>query len=317
MAAYHRFDLDKRVTLQAKITEGISFASAAEELGMAASSVSREVRQYRTLVDTFGSGNINRCVHRRDCEKNDLCPGHAGICRNKKCTRCRKQNCNQACSDYKEESCSKLNHPPYVCNGCSSKHGCALKKYMYYGNQADQKAKEIRSESRSGLTLTEDELKEIDTLLSERLKKGQSVHHIYADEPDVFPICEKQAYHLISCGKISARPIDLPRAVRMRPRAKKSNILKVDKKCRIGRNYEDFLKFMAEHPEYSVLQGDSVEGKKGGKCILTLTWASWDFQVPFLRDHNNSASVTAIVTSLYESLGYELFHSDAVCMASG
>lgn len=124
---------------------------------------------------------------------------------------------------------------------------------MYNAEQADQKSKELRSESRSGLTLTEDELKEIDSLISERLKKGQSVHHIYADEPDVFPVCEKQAYHLINSGLISARPIDLPRAVRMRPRIRKANILKIDKKCRIGRTYEDYLKFMEADPDYSVL----------------------------------------------------------------
>ena len=81
---------------------------------------------------------------------------------------------------------------------------------MYYADQADKKAREIRKESRSGLTLTEDEVKEIDTLLSDRLKMGQSVHHIFVDEPDVFTISEKQAYNLINQGLISARPIDLP-----------------------------------------------------------------------------------------------------------
>ena len=157
---------------------------------------------------------------------------------------------------------------------------------MYYADQADKKAREIRKESRSGLTLTEDEVKEIDTLLSDRLKMGQSVHHIFVDEPDVFTISEKQAYNLINQGLISARPIDLPRAVRMKPRSKKAQIVKVDKKCRIGRTYEDYLKFMEEHPDF---------------------WANWDFQIAFLRDHNNSASVTSIVNHLYESLGAELF----------
>lgn len=65
---------------------------------------------------------------------------------------------------------------------------------------------------------------------------------------------------------------------------------------------------MAEHPDEPVLQGDTVEGRKGEKCMLTLTWVQWSFQAGFLRDHNNSASVTRIVNQLYESLGYELFH---------
>ena len=32
--------------------------------------------------------------------------------------------------------CDKLNKPPYVCNGCSSKNGCRRKKYYYYANDA-------------------------------------------------------------------------------------------------------------------------------------------------------------------------------------
>ena len=307
MAAYRRFDLDKRLTLQKNLSDGLSFAKTADELGMSASSVGREVKQYRTLVNTFGVGHTNRCVYRRDCSKSGICPGQSGICRDKKCSHCRKQNCNQACSNYEEEVCRKLDSPPYVCNPCANRKFCPLKKQMYYADKADEKSREIRKESRSGLTLTEDEVKEIDTLLSERLKMGQSVHHIFADSPDLFAISKKQAYNLIHSGLISARPLDLPRIVRMKPRSKKAQIVKVDKKCRIGRTYEDYLKFMEEHPDFSVLQGDSVEGKKGGKCILTLIWASWDFQVAFLRDHNNSASVTEIVNQLYESLGAELF----------
>ena len=72
--------------------------------------------------------------------------------------------------------------------------------------------------------------------------------------------------------------------------------------------YDDYQKYLKEHPDEAILQGDTVEGVKGGKCILTLTWASWDFQLGFLRDHNNSASVTAIVDHLYELLGEEPFH---------
>ena len=85
MAAYHRFDFNKRIILQTRISQGVSFARAAEELEMAASSVSREVRQYRTLVDTFGIGSANRCIHRFDCENTGICPGQQNICRNKKC----------------------------------------------------------------------------------------------------------------------------------------------------------------------------------------------------------------------------------------
>jgi len=82
---------------------------------------------------------------------------------------------------------------------------------------------------------------------------------------------------------------------------------KVDKKCRIGRTYDDFNQYLADNEDTVIVEGDTVEGIKGGKCILTLTWKSCDFQVAFLRERNDSASVTQIFTDLYEKLGYEKF----------
>jgi IS30 family transposase len=178
---------------------------------------------------------------------------------------------------------------------------------MYWADQADKKAKELLIESRNGMNLTEDQIEEIDGILSARLKLGQSIHHIFVTAQDELYISEKTAYTLLHSGKLTARPIDAPRIIRMKPRKSKREV-KVDKKCRIGRTYDDFQEYLKTHPDISVLEGDTVEGRKGGKCILTLTWRVMDFQIGFIRDHNNSASVTAIVNALYETLGYELFH---------
>ena len=165
----------------------------------------------------------------------------------------------------------------------------------------------MRRESRTGMNLTEGELSEIDSILSPRLRLNQSIHHIFATSQDELTISEKTAYTLLHSGLLTARPIDAPRIVRMSPRKTRKQA-KVDKKCRIGRTYEDFKKYMEEHPDNDVLEGDTVEGRKGGKCLLTLTRRSLDFQIGFLRDHNDSASVTVIVDNLYQKLGDEAFH---------
>ena len=65
---------------------------------------------------------------------------------------------------------------------------------------------------------------------------------------------------------------------------------------------------MKENPDTPFLEGDTVEGRKGGPCILTLTWTTMDFQIGFFRQNNDSASVTLTVDVLYETLGYEAFH---------
>ena len=101
---------------------------------------------------------------------------------------------------------------------------------------------------------------------------------------------------------------DLPRAVRFKRRKKKSKEVKADQKCRIGRTSEDYRKYIKEHPDVQVLEGDTVEGHKGGRCVLPLTWIQTDSQIAILRDHNNSASATAAVNALYEQLGCDDFH---------
>lgn len=309
MANYTRFSLEDRIMIQTQLSINASFKTISILIHKSATSVAREVKNYSVPLDTFGMGNrTNRCVHRTDCKKQDLCAGMSYLCRHKMCSKCSKQKCAQICTDYREDHCEKLKLPPYVCNACSSRSGCPLMKKIYDAGKAEEAARARRTDSRSGLNMTEAELKDFDEQISCRLRLGQSVHHIFASSPDLFTISEKQAYILIKNGCVSAKPIDLPRMVRMRPRMKKSVELKVDKKCRIGRVYTDYLNFMKDHPDEPVLQGDTVEGTKGGKCILTLTWYPWDFQLGFLRDRNNSASVTAIVDHLYAILGCEQFH---------
>ena len=64
----------------------------------------------------------------------------------------------------------------------------------------------------------------------------------------------------------------------MKPRKHKAAEKKVDRNCRKGITYDDYLAYMAAHPDEAVLEGDTVEGKKGENCILTLTWVQWSFQ---------------------------------------
>ena len=307
MADYKRLNTGQRIKIQTMIELRTSFKKIAEELGVHPSTISREVRNGSVEHNVCGYGSTNRCTLRGTCNKHDLCPGQSYLCRKKKCSTCKKVNCNSVCSEYQEYHCPKLDKPPYVCNACNSRRTCAYRKKMYFADKADALSRKLRSESRNGMNLTEDEVQELDEIISPRIKMGQSIHHIFATSPDLLYICEKTAYTLLHSGMISARPIDAPRIVRMSPRKSKQQV-KIDKNCRIGRTYEDFIAYLAEHPDTEILEGDTVEGKKGGKCILTLTWKSMDFQIGFLRDHNNSSSVTAIVDSLYETFGDVLFH---------
>lgn len=106
-------------------------------------------------------------------------------------------------------------------------NNCTLEKRFYKALVAQKEYELVRSESRSGFNLCEDELKQLDSAISPLLKNGQSIHHIIANNQDRISCCEKTAYIYADNGLFSAKNIDMPRKVRFKPRKKKSVPLKV------------------------------------------------------------------------------------------
>ena len=54
---------------------------------------------------------------------------------------------------------------------------------------------------------------------------------------------------------------------------------------------------------------DSVEGRKGGKVLLTIYFRNSSLMLAFIRDNNTAKSVTEIFDWLYEQLRHEVFTS--------
>lgn len=128
-------------------------------------------------------------------------------------------------------------------------------------------------------------------------------------------VSERTLYRLIDSRIISAMNLDLPRKVRYSAR-KQTVHVKIDKSCRIGRNYDDFTAYMAAHPSLPVTELDSVEGKKGGKVLLTIHFVKAEMMLAFIRDHNDSQSVIDIFERLYlELLPDNFMKIFKVCLA--
>jgi IS30 family transposase len=136
------------------------------------------------------------------------------------------------------------------------------------------------------------------------VKQGQSIHQIYVNNLNELMCSEKTIYNYIDAGILDVKNIDLPRKVRYRPRYKKPEF-KVDKGCRINRNYLDFKNFIEEHPDTSIVQMDSVMGNMGGKVLLTIHFVDTSFMLAFLREHNTSKSVIDVFSDLTDVLGIE------------
>lgn len=305
MNANKHLILDQRYDIEHGLNDRLSFKALGNKIGKDCTTISKEVRLH-LVYEKKGA------PHRpfNDCSKRKQCSRYGNVCpectrKNNKCSLC--GHCTLICEDYLREECPLLSKPPYVCNGCNNLSGCTLEKRFYKAKYAQMEYEATRSESRSGFNLTEGELKQLDSTISPMLKNGQSLHHILANNQDSIFICEKTAYIYADNGLFSARNIDMPRKVRFRPRKNKSKEMKVDKACRIGRTYEDFKKFHEDNPSVPIAELDSVEGIKGGAVLLTIHFVLPKLQLAFLREANDSKSVTDIFNNLYELLGEERY----------
>lgn len=307
MSKQKHMNLDNRVTIEKALDNRQSFKAIGGLVGKDCTTISKEVRKHTTHVKTGGWGRpFNDCLNAylHKCNKNHACS--SCISRSsKKCWFCGK--CISVCPEYQKYSCPKLLRPPYVCNGCTKRQNCSLEKTLYRATAAQKIYEATLKESRSGFALSEAELQSLDNKVSPLLRQGQSIHHIAVNHLDEVMKSERTLYAYVNAGLFSARNIDMPRTVRMRSRKGKPKAMKVDKACRIGRTYEDYLSYMAEHLDTPVRQLDSVEGVKGGAVLLTVHFVEQSLQLAFLRQSNDSRSVTDIFERLYLELRCDVF----------
>lgn len=293
----------ERLQIEQWLKERTSIKRIAAKLGKDKSTISREIRARALPSDKYAPYRVhNRCVKRRGCQRYHLCEDKSNC--TKHCSAC--NLCNELCPDYEEDVCQKLYEPPYVCNGCLDERLCVLRKKYYLHKKAHEAYRETLVEARIGANITEDELLALDELVSPLIVRGQSIHHILANNPNQFNVSEKSIYRYVDGGLLTARNIDMPRVCRIKPRKSKPVTHKVDTACRIGRTFVDYNAFM-DQSGVTAVEMDSVIGRVGGKVLLTLMFKSCDFMMAFIRQRNTSQSVIDIFNQLYELFGRERF----------
>ena len=205
--------LDERYVIEHSLNENMSFKAIGKQILKGCTTVSKEVKSH-IVFEKKGAPYkpFNDCLNRRHCSQHgDVCISCERHKSRNKCSIC--GHCTTSCVDYSKEECPKLSKAPYVCNGCDMSNNCTLEKRFYKALVAQKEYELVRSESRSGFNLCEDELKQL----------------------------------------------------------------------------------------------DSVEGIKGGSVLLTIHFVLPKLQLAFLRDANDSKSVTDIFDALYKLLGFENF----------
>ena len=170
-----RLTLAERIVIECGIYEKLKLNEIAKKIGKSPESISREIRNNRTIATgehPFGKD----CCFAGECKAKELC-GKAGC--SKRCVSCREYDCREICTRYNNSPCSVLSKPPYVCNVCGRRRKCKADRAYYIAQQADALAKRRYSNSRSKIQTRGEALERLDELVSPLILKGQPLTHIW------------------------------------------------------------------------------------------------------------------------------------------
>ena len=204
-------------------------------------------------------------------------------------------------------SCERLKHSPYVCNGCKSRSGCRKVRWTYYAREADNSYKEVKSEARKGINLTAEEIYKINSILTPLIKKGQTINHLYINHPDILDFSKPSFYNYVNNGVFEFSPLDFPRIVKYKKRKNSKNRrTRKEREILINRKYEDFQKFINNHPDFNIVEMDTVEGLKDeNDCFLTLLWRKSKFMLIFKLENQTTEEVSRIFNILQQLIPYD------------
>lgn len=126
------------------------------------------------------------------------------------------------------------------------------------------------------------------------------------------PGIQTTLYNYIDQGVFSARNIDLRRKVRYKckPRKSGTRISLAAKEFRIGRTFEDFLKYTKENPMVPIVEMDTVEGGRDNskQAFLTIFFRNCSLMLIFVLEEKTQDHVIGVFDLLAEKLSIETFH---------
>lgn len=199
------------------------------------------------------------------------------------------------------KTCPKLLKAPFVCNGCEKQNhaNCIYPRRKYAAKNAQKEYETVLVESREGIPLTKQEFYDNEAIISDAVKRGQHIYH--AIQANHLTVSKSTVYRHIKKGYYEISPIDLPRAVKFKPRKQKT-VEYVPKGIKVSRSYEDFLAFMDENPDCCYVEMDTVIGKPGGKVIMTFQFVRPDFMFGLLLNDKSAAEAASKICSLKHTL---------------
>ena len=199
------------------------------------------------------------------------------------------------------DTCPKLLHAPFVCNGCSeyNRRSCIYPRRMYIALHAQSEYRNLLTEAREGTPLSKESFYQTEKVISDGVKAGQHIYQIL--RANDLPISKSTVYRHIHRGYYSVIAVDLPRVVKFKPRAKHAPEY-VPRGIRQDRAYSDYLAYIQENPDINVTEMDTVIGRIGGKVIMTFQITKADFMFGLLLENKTAGEAAEKIITLKQKL---------------
>ncbi|MBR1477967.1 MAG: IS30 family transposase [Lachnospiraceae bacterium] len=185
---------------------------------------------------------------------------------------------------------------------------CHSEKFHYFARKAQLAYIETLKSSREGISLSSDEMRELDMLVSPLLLKGQSIDAVFTAHKDEIPCSKTTLYNYVNSCYLTARNIDMPRKVCFKPRYSHGSRPESFQTFVQGRTYKDYRQYMIDNPDVNAWQMDTVMGGNNGrKCLFTLLHETSNFMLAYLLDRHTQGDVVNALNNLCETFGIDRF----------
>ena len=306
--AFKHLTIDDRLTILTELKYNTPLKEIAKKIQKDPTTISKEIKLHRYLKEVHYTNRVTcgfYCSNYKKCIITKLCDLKA--CSNL-CKLCKSINCNKICSNFKPYECKRLKRYPHVCNGCEKNSGCKRNRYYYDPKIANNEYTTLLKESRSGIDIKEESFKQIDSIISDGVKKGKSLYSILTMHPEI-NISERTLYRYIERKYLSITNIDLRNKVKMKPRNKyKTKKTEEKKQAIINRTYDDYIKFIANNPSLHGAQLDLVFGKLEEKiCFMNLTFPFTNFMLSYILPNKEADTIVKAINYIEDLIGYDNF----------
>ena len=301
---YKQLGLKERSEIQEGLDRGDSFRAIGRLIGRSASTVSREVRENRT-VRSFKPRKA-ACRDRSWCKRAGVC----GDCVREGafCSGCDARDCRDECAAYaRQASCDRLNAAPWVCNGCrKNRYGRnRANRYVYDAGAAQKASDARRSESRKGIDMDPARAEIALSHIKDGESRGLSPYEISVLYADVVGVSQPTIYRWTEAGYGGLENIELERKVGFKPRRKKAERRPTSHSRK--RSHAEFER-LPEEARAARTELDSAIGRNAdAQAVLTLYNLPCHVQLGLLAKAHDCASVKKALGGVKSAMPERMF----------